>query len=251
MMKRLCLMLAVVLLSARPSSAQSGARIGGVVRDSAAQPVSNADVLVIPSERRVRTDSAGRFEVTGLDAGKYTVRARRFGYLPSEWSVDLSHGGRADVQLVLGAKLAQLEPVVVSADRTCSPTKFDGFMCRRGSTKGVFLDYTDIDDRNVYYTGDLFGGMDGFGVSVQPTRNGPVRVPIGRRCINTLINGQPAGSMSVPQDPYNIMAIEIYKLPADVPKEFKRHTWGKESCSVNAYWTVDFSTPLPHVRLPR
>ena len=250
-MKRLWLMLGVLLLSARASSAQSGGRISGVVRDSAATPVTDADILVLPSERRVRTDSAGRFEISGLGSGKYTVRARRFGYVPTEWSVDLSHGGHAEVQLVFGPKLALLEPVLVSADRTCSPSKFDGFMCRRASTKGVFLDYTDIDDLHVYYTGDLFGGMDGFGVGVRSTRNGPIRVPVGRRCINTLINGQPASSTSVPQDPYDIMAVEVYKMPADVPKEFKRHTWGKEQCSLIAYWTVDFSTPLPHIRLPR
>ena len=251
MTKRLFLMLGVVLLSARVASAQSGGRISGIVRDSALVPVPNADVLVMPSERRVRTDSAGRFEVTGLEAGKYTVRARRFGYLPSEWSVDLSNGGHAVLQLALGAKLAVLAPVVVSADRECSAAKFDGFMCRRASTNGVFLDYTDIDDMHVYYTGDIFGGVDGFGVSVRPTRSGPIRIPIGRRCITTLVNGQPSSNMSVPQDPYDIMAVEIYKLPADVPKEFKRHTWGKEQCSLIAYWTVDFSTPLPHVRLPR
>jgi hypothetical protein len=47
------------------------------------------------------------------------------------------------------------------------------------------------------------------------------------------------------------MAVEVYKMPADVPREFRRHTWGKEQCSLIAYWTVDFSTPLPHIRLPR
>jgi hypothetical protein len=115
----------------------------------------------------------------------------------------------------------------------------------------VFLDYTDIDDMNVYYTGDIFNGMDGFGVSVRPTKTGPVRVPIGRRCITTLVDGVPSSTTSVPQDPYNIMAVEVYKLPADVPKEFRRYTWGKEQCSLIVYWTVDFSIPPPHARLPR
>jgi hypothetical protein len=47
------------------------------------------------------------------------------------------------------------------------------------------------------------------------------------------------------------MAVEVYKLPADVPKEFRRYTWGKEQCSLIVYWTVDFSIPPPHARLPR
>jgi hypothetical protein len=78
-----------------------------------------------------------------------------------------------------------------------------------------------------------------------------MRVPAGVRCINTLINGYPASSSAVPQDPYDIMAVEVYKLPRDVPKEFRRHTWGREDCSLIVFWTVDFSAPLPHVKLPR
>jgi hypothetical protein len=251
MTRRLWLMLGMLAATPGSAFAQTGGRITGIVRDSAAAPVPNADVLVLPADRRVRTDSAGRFEVIGLDAGKYTVKARQFGYLPGEWSVDLSHGGSADIQLALGSRLTTLQPVVVSADRTCSASKFDGFMCRRASTNGVFLDYTDIDDMNVYYTGDIFNGMDGFGVSVRPTKTGPVRVPIGRRCITTLVDGVPSSTTSVPQDPYNIMAVEVYKLPADVPKEFRRYTWGKEQCALMVYWTVDFSIPPPHARLPR
>jgi hypothetical protein len=249
MLRRRWLIVGILAIT-RSAGAQTGGRISGIVRDSTAAPVANADVLVIPADRRVRTDSAGRFAVTGLDAGKYTVKARQFGYLPGEWSVDLSHAGSADIQLTLGARLTMLQPVVVSADRNCSPSKFDGFMCRRGSTNGLFLDYTDIDDMNVYYTSDLFNGIDGFGVTVRSTNNGPVRVPVGKRCIATLVNGLPSSSTSVPQDPYDVMAVEVYKLPADVPKEFRRFTWGKEQCSLIVYWTVDFSVPLPRARVP-
>lgn len=243
-------MLGIVATAAHVAAAQTGARITGSVRDSAATAVPNADIIVIPADRRVRADSEGHFEIAGLKAGKYTVRARRFGFIPGEWSVDLSHGGHTDVQLVLGARLASLDPVVVSASRECSPRKFDGFMCRRGSANGVFLDYTDIDDQNVYYTGDLFNGIDGFHSSVRMTPSGVVRVPAGGRCINTIVNGEPATAGAVPEDPYNLMAVEIYRRPADVPKEFRRHTWGKEQCSMIVYWTVDFSMPLPRARLP-
>lgn len=250
MPNRLWRTLGIVATAARVATAQTGARITGTVRDSASTPVPNADILVVQADRRVRADSAGRFEVAGLKSGKYTVRGRRFGYFPGEWSIDLSNGGHAEIQLMLGPKIPTLDTVVISANRECSARKFDGFMCRRGSTNGLFLDYTDIDDRNVYYTSDLFDGIDGFRSSVNMTHSGVMRVPVGRRCINTLVNGEPAGASEVPQDPYNLMAIEIYKLPSDVPKEFRRHTWGKEQCSMIVYWTVDFSTPLPHVRLP-
>ena len=77
-------------LLAQPAAAQSGGAISGVVRDSADHPMPETDVVLIPAKRRARTDSLGRFEFRSLDDGQYVVRARRVGYLPTEWSVKLS-----------------------------------------------------------------------------------------------------------------------------------------------------------------
>lgn len=243
------LALAMCATAAHRTVAQSRATITGIVRDSAARPMANADVVVIPGARRARTDSTGRFTMAGLDAGKYTVRARHMGFIPTEWTVDLSRSGHAEVALVLGTTLPPLDTVFVTAGRSCPP-KLEGFGCRRAAGKGVFFDYTDIDDARVIYTADLFRFVDGFGVDVYSTGTGPKRVPGGKRCINTLLNGTPAGPSSVPEDPFDIMAIEIYQSPKDIPKEFSRYTWGKEQCSLIAYWTVDFSVPFRRLRLP-
>ncbi|MEP6494593.1 MAG: carboxypeptidase-like regulatory domain-containing protein [bacterium] len=244
------LTLGACALAAQVARAQGSATISGIVRDSAAAPVRQADVSVIPGNRRARTDSTGRFVISALDAGKYTVKARHVGYVPVEWTVDLSRAGRTDVQLVLGVKLPTLDTVVVTAGRQCTLRDIEGFLCRRASTKGVFLDYTDIDDLNVNFTGDLFNNVDGFAVDVKPTRSGPVRVPMGRRCINTLVNGLPASWSAVPSDPADIMAVEIYEAPKDIPSEYNRYTWGKEQCSLIAYWTVNFSRPATRYRAP-
>ena len=235
---------------ARVAGAQSGASIRGVVRDSAAVVVPNADVSVTPGNRRVRADSAGRFVIASLEPGQYTVKARHVGYVPVEWTVDLSRSGVTDVKLVLAVRLPVLDAVVVTAGRTCSAGDIEGFLCRRGSGKGVFLDYTDIDDLNVFDTADLFNTVPGFAVDVRATRSGPKRMPIGRRCINTLVNGLPAAWSAVPSDPGDIMAVEIYELPKDIPSEYSRFTWGKEQCSLIAYWTVNFSRPIRRVTLP-
>jgi hypothetical protein len=138
------------------AGAQGRASISGTVRDSSSIVMPNADVSVFPGGQRAKTDSAGRFVITSLPAGKFTVRARHMGYSPGEWTVDLSSSGHAELHLVLGAKLALLNPVVVSADRACSVKNVEGFLCRRGRAKGLFLDYTDIDDMNALYTSDVF-----------------------------------------------------------------------------------------------
>ena len=244
------LILGVCAIAARGAGAQASASIRGVVRDSAAVVLPNADVTVTPGARRVRTDSAGRFRIDSLEAGKYTVKARRVGYLPVEWTVDLSRSGRADMQLVLGGRLPMLDTVVVSAGRTCNTGSIEGFLCRRASAKGTFFDYTDIDDLDLYDTADLFQTVPGFAVDVRPTRAGPRRMPIGRRCINTLLDGVPARWNDVPSEPADIMAVEIYEHPNDIPREYNKYTWGKEQCSLIVYWTVNFSRPLRSVKLP-
>jgi tetratricopeptide (TPR) repeat protein len=55
----------------------------GTVRDQAARPVANAEVLLRPdgssSSRKTTTDADGRFAFTGLEAGNYTLSAATAG----------------------------------------------------------------------------------------------------------------------------------------------------------------------------
>jgi CheY-like chemotaxis protein len=229
----------MVALVGRHADAQRGAVIRGFVRDSAQHPMPNADVIVAPSNRRVRTDSTGRFVFDSLEAGQYTVRARRVGYAPAEWSVDLSKSGHADIQLILGAKIALLDTVFSVGGRSCEPKKYEGFLCRRATASGTFIDYTDIDTMQVYYSADLLRDAGGFTTVVRPTRDGPTRVAWSKACTVVLLNGIVTSWSSIPEEPYNIVGIEIYKSPKDVPKEFARFTWGKERCWVVAFWSYD------------
>src|SRR6185436_18672011 len=114
---------------AASGAAQSGARVAGTVTDSSSRPMYRADVMVMGTERHVRTDSAGRFVLDSLPGGKFTVRARHVGYGPAEWTVDVPKNGRAEVHLVLGARLALLDTVKVVAGRPCSPSSVEGFLC--------------------------------------------------------------------------------------------------------------------------
>ena len=220
---------------------QSAPRIAGVVRDSANQPMANVDVVVIPGSRRARTDSTGRFEIGSLDPGRYVVRARRLGYAPAEWSVDLSKSGRADIQLVLATRIPSLDTVYVKGSGPCPRDSYEGFLCRRATTKGTFIDYTDIDAQDAEYSADLLRGVPGFRVDVARSRDGPTRVPTSRTCTIVLLNGVASTWSQIPESPSMISAIEVYQSPKDIPKEFARYTWGKEDCWLVAYWTYDFA----------
>ncbi|HEY9228380.1 MAG TPA: carboxypeptidase-like regulatory domain-containing protein, partial [Gemmatimonadaceae bacterium] len=118
----------ILALAANVAAAQGTASISGIVRDSANRPLSDADVVAIPARAHARTDSTGRFAFRALENAKYVVRARRVGYVPVEWTVDLSKGGHADVQIVFSARLPVLDTVRVMADRTCEPRSYEGFM---------------------------------------------------------------------------------------------------------------------------
>ena len=66
------------------------------------------------------------------------------------------------------------------------------------------------------------------------TRIGPTRVTTSKTCTIVLLNGVASGWASIPEEPYKIIGIEIYKTPQDVPKEYVRYTWGKEHCQLVA-----------------
>ena len=248
-MKRVALGMCVLAI-ASVARAQT-ASIRGTVRDSSARPMINAEVVVDPSGRRVRTDSTGRFVFDSLDAKQFTIRARRVGYAPTEWTIDLSKGGRAEVQLTLGSRIAALDTVFVVDGRPCEAQKYEGFMCRRATTKGRFIDYAEIDSMNVLYSADLLRDVGGFATVVRPTRIGPTRVASSTHCTIVLMNGVPTSWSSVPESPFQVIGVEIYQTPREIPKEFRRYTWGKESCWLVAYWTANFLDPVHKVGLPR
>lgn len=240
---------ALIFLALPSRASAQGGVIAGVVRDSAARPVAAADIIVRPGDRRTRSDSAGRFIITGLGADHYTVRARKIGYAPTTYDVALSNAGRVDIQLVFDQRMPMLDTVIVTADRKCSEFTLSGFVCRRQGGGGIFLDYTDIDDKDALYTADLFRDMKGFRTDLRPTRYGPVRYvapSLPWRCITSLIDGRPmSGATIVPELPADLVAIEVYARPDSVPVEFQKYTWPAGGnftrsgrCSVIVYWTL-------------
>lgn len=241
--------IAALLLALPAVASAQGGVIAGTVRDSAARPVAAADIIVRPGNHRTRSDSAGKFIITGLGADQYTVRARKLGFAPTNYDVSLSNAGRVDISLVFDQRMpALLDTVTVTAGRTCSEFSLDGFVCHRKGGGGTFLDYTDIDDKEALYTADIFRDIKGFRTIVRATRYGPVRYvqanpPWG--CISSLVNGRPiSGATLIPELPTDLIAIEVYTKPDSVPREYQRYTWPDGGitrsgrCNVIVYWTT-------------
>ena len=133
------------------------------IEDLVATSASNARFatrfMLRPSARRTRTDSAGRFTVTGVSPASYTVVARKVGFIPETWDVKMSTATRVDITIVLGRHIPVLDTMVTRANRNCPLFSYEAFLCRQGSVGGVFLDDAAITDKDVIYVGQLFEDM--------------------------------------------------------------------------------------------
>ena len=107
--------LGLALLFPAGASAQGGT-VSGVVTDASnQQPLGDAQVSVIGTQRGAATDRSGRFTITGVPAGTYQVRARRIGFVASTQTVTIGAGATSNVTFALGVSATQLDEVVVNA----------------------------------------------------------------------------------------------------------------------------------------
>jgi hypothetical protein len=259
MRKILVLASLALFVAASAASAQKTGVIAGTVVDEQGKPLPDVDVVASAENARARSDSAGRFEIRNLEAGQYTVRARRIGFLPTRLTADLGKGGRADVKIELKVRPPMLDSVFVIANGVCPERSYVGFLCRRRAGKGgVYMTDDDIFDKNAREIGDIFRDVPGFRIELQPTVWGRLPMPLSTKaslCLNALVNGRPASNTNqIPRFADEMLAVEIYAAPADVPEEYQRYVWGRqgrqtqsyrdragavgERCSVVVYWTT-------------
>ena len=249
------LLLFATTQSAQLPAARDGGTIIGLVVDPNGRPVAGADAFIVGETKRGLTDSTGRFEITKLDAGFYRVRVRRLGFLASEITTDLSKNGRVELKFELRLRPAFLDSVIVTAEGKCPELSFLGFHCRRRNSKGTFLTDDDLLDRGAVELGDVFRGLEGFRIEMVPGPYGAKPRPLathGAHCLNALVNGRAmALTNQLPRYAYELIAVEIYALPGDVPPEYERYVWlrsarqtsvGTDSpnarCSLVVYWTA-------------
>jgi hypothetical protein len=249
-MRHLALLFAVVAVlpcSSVVSAQRTGGTITGIVRDTAGKPVAAANVTVHPGDRRTQSDSSGRFAIDGLGEDSYTVRARKFGYRPDSWDVKLSKSGRVEVKLALEVAPSFLDTVKVSASQPCPTQSIRAFLCRRERGGGVFLDYTDIDDREKTYVNELFYDVPDIRVDFKINDYGPAYSISSQHagCINSVVDGHAASNaFPIPEMTGRLVALEVYTRPDSVPKELREFLWPKSGglartgrCIVIVYWT--------------
>jgi TonB-dependent receptor len=97
--------------------AQSDGSLSGTVRGADGDVEPGAQIHLGTSRLGAVVDSSGRYEVSRIPAGRYTVRVTKLGFAPDSTTIDIADGtvARFDARLVPAAEI--LGGVVVKAQR--------------------------------------------------------------------------------------------------------------------------------------
>ena len=103
-------LLVLALVAAFPSRAEAQGfalvpagpnTLSGIVTDSSGNPIADVSVFIERLARRVRTRADGRYHFDRIAPGRYSVTARRIGYVGETRDVDVrENGGAARFQMI-------------------------------------------------------------------------------------------------------------------------------------------------------
>ena len=104
---------ALLLALAPTLLAAQGGTIRGRVADAGGAPLARALVSAEGAGLRATSDQQGQYEIRGVPAGSYTLRARLLGYVPQTARVTVGEGATVQQDFALAAQAISLSPVDV------------------------------------------------------------------------------------------------------------------------------------------
>lgn len=145
--------------SAVPST--GSAAVSGAVR-TAGRAVPNATVHVLGTTLSTRTDSAGRFRITGVPAGTRTLEVTAIGWSPTDVVADLGENATRELAVELHKQAQVLDPVTVREERDDNSLMArDGFRWRQRMGLGAFLTDAEIAKHPYLELGDVLFAIKG------------------------------------------------------------------------------------------
>ena len=106
-----------ILTIADVAIAQSGGSLSGTVHGAGGDVQPGASIHLGTTRLGAMVDSSGRYEISGIPAGRYTVRVTKLGFGPDTATIEITDGvtTRFDARLLPAAEI--LGGVVVKAQR--------------------------------------------------------------------------------------------------------------------------------------
>jgi Carboxypeptidase regulatory-like domain len=236
-----CLLMSVVAVP--PAFPQTGSRMTGrVVDKSSGQPLAAAEIVLADDTRSVNSDSAGRFAFLALPAGtsQFLIRAAHFPEL--RLIVELP-AGQELVRVIemdstaAGRSVQALAPVMVTAP-VPPPVSYRlvDFERRRKIGRGQYLTEEDLVRSGAMNLQDAVRTLRGVTEECTGTTRCVLRMsraPV--HCQPDYVVDERLNNDFGPYTPVgDIVAIEVYSGPSDVPGEFAGRTAG---CGVIVIWT--------------
>jgi len=217
----------------------TGANITGrVLQKGTANGIPRAELVLQAGGRHVVADSTGQYVFVAIPPGPQRFLVRALGFRPVDVSVSLLEGNQTlqDIELEAAPTDAQLlAPVAVQAHTTAESYRLVDFERRRRTGRGHYLVDDEIKQSGAARLQDLVRGMRG--VTEHCAGNGcriqMVRARAG--CEPDYIVDGRADNMFGSSTPIrDIVGLEVYTGPSDVPGEFAGRTAG---CGVIVIWT--------------
>lgn len=232
----------VGLLCASPAGAQGRAALVVTVRDSAGRPLPGAEVRVLAvGALPLRTDSTGTARFAAVAAGRVSVVARRFGFLPDSQRVALDAGRERAVTLRLASSAQLLDTARITAEALRG--KMADFERRRAAGRGSFVTRADIEAHEPMALRDLLRRYPGvtfvsIGAGRSALRFARATSRVERDCPPEYwIDGQRSPYLTIDDVPVeDVEGIELYRGVSELPAPFLSKTAG---CGVIAIWTRD------------
>lgn len=232
------LLLSLSAVTAVPAFAQNS-RMSGLVLDKVSRkPIPAAEIRLISDGRSVSSDSAGHFSFGALPGGtsRFIIRAPSFPEL--RIVVDLPSDQESVREIEMDSTAVRtLAPIVVTAPASAPISyRLVDFERRRSTGRGQYLTEEEI----------IRSGAMNLQDAVRPLRGVTEECAGAGRCVLRMsrapMHCQPdyviderVNNDFGPFTPIrDIVAIEVYTGPADVPGEFAGRTAG---CGVIVIWT--------------
>ena len=241
------------------TSVGQGQLVRGTVLDSATStPLEACWVSLLDRGdqivARVLTDSGGQFVLTAVTPGNYRVRFDRIGYRAVRSEV-LALGARSEIELSvqLPPGAVGLEPLTVTAAPDAAARYLDkvGYFERKGTAPGVYLDGPELEERRrrARDLSDILRGVPGvshlalaggssidnrsFRLRGMDSMQRPCRLPL------MYVDGMQVTASDLPSLnavllPEQILAIEVYRGPSEVPSAYSS---AESGCGVMLIWT--------------
>ncbi len=238
-----------IALSAHESRAQfARAPVVGMVVDSLGGPIVGAQVEIEGTFHQTTTDSAGRFRMLEVEAGRLRIHVRRIGFLPTTLFLQLSASGARQVMITMEATPEVLAPVVVAGRREVYDARLYGFESRAAKrTNGHFITRERIERTNSKRLGDLLRQVPT--VRIAAVRGlGTVAYIRGASCPALVyIDGSPASAGPLDLDLIDLSSVEGIEVYGGfgAPPEFSNVR--ADRCGVIAIWSRPFR---PRERTP-